>query len=65
MFHENYAFYSSLSSHMQLHFKEFYNFISSQENYDRDSLVVELGCNDGILLENFSKKSSARRSRAI
>ena len=32
------------------------NFISSQENYDRDSLVVELGCNDGILLENFSKK---------
>ena len=57
MFHENYAFYSSLSSHMQSHFREFYNFISSQENYDRDSLVVELGCNDGILLENFSKKN--------
>ena len=29
MFHENYAFYSSLSSHMQLHFKEFYNFIKA------------------------------------
>lgn len=57
MFHENYAFYSSLSEHMKIHFRSFYEFITSQSNFKKDSLIVELGCNDGILLENFSKEN--------
>ena len=55
MFHDNYAFYSSTSSHMQDHFRKFYESVASSSNFSQDSLVVELGCNDGILLKNFQK----------
>ena len=54
MFHENYAFFSSLSKYMQKHFKSFSHFVMelippSKEN----SFVIELGSNDGIMLEHF------------
>lgn len=55
MFHENYAFFSSTSQRMEMHFKEFANWV--MENYLEDnSFVVEIGSNDGILLKNFAAK---------
>ena len=57
MFHENYAFYSRQSKFMQIHFSEYANWV--MENYLDDidnSFVIEIGSNDGIMLENFAKK---------
>jgi methylation protein EvaC len=53
MFHENYAFFSSTSNYMKEHFKLFANSISELQDLNEDSFVVEVGCNDGILLKNF------------
>lgn len=55
MFHENYAFYSSTSSRMAQHFKEFA--ISALKNIkDKDPFVIEIGSNDGIMLKNFADR---------
>jgi len=55
MFHEQYAFYSSTSQHMQSHFKEFAQQVMGMGVLSKnDPLVVELGCNDGIMLRNFA-----------
>lgn len=53
MFHENYAFFSSTSSRMAVHFKEFADFVKSCYLKDKDPFVVEIGSNDGIMLKNF------------
>ena len=53
MFHENYAFFSSTSNYMKEHFKLFANSVSELQDLNENSFVVEVGCNDGILLENF------------
>lgn len=56
MFHENYAFFSSTSKFMELHFKEFADeIIASKYLSKNDPFVVELGCNDGIMLKEFAK----------
>ena len=56
MFHENYAFFSSTSTYMKNHFKKFYEeVLDSDYNINhKDTFVVEIGCNDGILINNFS-----------
>jgi SAM-dependent methyltransferase len=56
MFHEQYAFYSSTSRFMEKHFGEFAQQVM-QSGYlaKSDPFVVELGCNDGIMLKNFAK----------
>ncbi len=57
MFHENYPFFSRSSKHMQEHFKNYAAWV--KEHYltsSSDPFVVEIGSNDGILLENFSSK---------
>lgn len=53
MFHENYAFFSSTSSYMEQHFKEFSSSVSRLQSLDKNSFVVEIGSNDGIMLHNF------------
>jgi len=53
MFHENYAFFSSTSNYMKEHFKKFANSVSELQNLDASSFVVEVGSNDGIMLQNF------------
>ncbi len=53
MFHENYAFFSSTSNYMKKHFKFFANSVSELQDLNENSFIVEVGCNDGILLENF------------
>jgi len=54
MFHENYAFFSSLSKHMQTHFKAYAELVIERVFTGRaDPFVVELGSNDGIMLRHF------------
>ena len=53
MFHENYAFFSSTSNYMKEHFKDFSESISTLQDLTSNSFIVEIGCNDGILLQNF------------
>jgi methylation protein EvaC len=56
MFHENYAFFSSTSSYMQKHFKRFADSIAESQSLNKNSFVVEIGCNDGIMIQNFMQK---------
>jgi len=57
MFHENYAFYSSTSSYMARHFQSFAQEVMDSGYLSKhDPFVVELGCNDGIMLRNFAQK---------
>jgi methylation protein EvaC len=53
MFHENYAFFSSTSNYMKEHFKKFAESASNLQSLDQNSFVLEIGCNDGIMLQNF------------
>jgi len=54
MFHDHYAFYSSTSSYMKQHFKQFADLVLQSGYLSKaDPFVVELGCNDGIMLKNF------------
>lgn len=53
MFHENYAFFSSTSNYMKNHFKKFTESVVGMQGLNKNSFVVEIGCNDGIMLENF------------
>ena len=53
MFHDNYAFFSSTSNYMISHFRKFSNSVTSLQNLDQKSFVVEIGSNDGIMLQNF------------
>jgi methylation protein EvaC len=55
MFHDEYAFFSSTSSRMAQHFKEFAGFVMAQYLQSPNSFVVEIGSNDGIMLQNFAK----------
>jgi len=55
MFHEDYAFISGTSEHMKRHFKEFASDVIDRGFCPTDTgFAVELGCNDGILLEHFA-----------
>ena len=53
MFHENYAFFSSTSIYMKKHFKKFSDSVIKLQKLKQSSFVVEIGSNDGIMLENF------------
>jgi SAM-dependent methyltransferase len=56
MFHEHYAFYSSTSRFMERHFAEFAGQVMASGFLAKtDPFVVELGCNDGIMLKNFAE----------
>jgi methylation protein EvaC len=56
MFHNNYKFYSSLSNNMKLHFRNFFNEIEKRFLYKfSNPFILEIGCNDGIFLENFKR----------
>lgn len=57
MFHENYAFYSSTSNYMAKHFQAFAQQVMGSGYLAKDDpFVVELGCNDGIMLRNFAQQ---------
>jgi len=54
MFHENYAFFSGTSARMAVHFREFAEHVKKDYLPGKDPFVAEVGCNDGIMLRNFS-----------
>ena len=54
MFHDEYAFFSSTSTRMAAHFKEFAALVLKSYLPDADPFVVEIGSNDGIMLQNFA-----------
>lgn len=56
MFNENYAFFSGTSTHMAQHFQKFADSVTTTYLKEKDPFVVEIGCNDGILLKNFAQK---------
>jgi len=51
LFNENYAFMSSTSKSMQIHFKAVAKKIKKMMSMN--SRIMEIGCNDGIFLKNF------------
>jgi methylation protein EvaC len=55
MFHEEYAFYSSTSTGMANHFKNMADWVMDNYLTSQDPFVVEIGSNDGIMLQNFAK----------
>lgn len=54
MFHEDYAFFSSLSKGQTLHFKKFAEKLSAEFLTSEDPFAVEIGSNDGIMLQNLA-----------
>lgn len=56
MFNENYAFYSGTSQGMKSHFQAFAENVIRNYMRSADPFVVEIGSNDGILLQNFALK---------
>lgn len=56
MFHDQYAFFSRTSKFMQSHFKTYADWVHESYLKSGDRFVVEIGCNDGIMLENFAKR---------
>lgn len=55
MFNENYAFFSGTSRYMQDHFKLFAEHVRKDLILDKkDPFIVEIGSNDGIMLQNFA-----------
>jgi len=57
MFHQDYAFFSSTSTHQTLHFKKFSETLQKKYLLNDDPFVVELGSNDGIMLQNFARQN--------
>ena len=55
MFNENYAFFSGTSQAMKQHFKEFAEDVRKRFITDADPFVVEIGSNDGIMLQYFKE----------
>ena len=55
MFHPNYAFFSRTSKHMVSHFKSYADWVMNEHLSSPDPFVVEIGSNDGAMIENFSK----------
>ncbi len=53
LFNNNYAFISSTSKFMQTHFNSVAKNIKKMMN--KNSKIMEIGCNDGIFLQNFKK----------
>jgi methylation protein EvaC len=56
MFNENYAFFSGTSRAMAVHFKEFADHVVTKFLNANDPFVVEIGSNDGIMLQNFRER---------
>ena len=56
MFHSEYAFFSSTSTRMAAHFKEFAELVMGDYLKSGDPFVVEVGSNDGIMLQHFAAR---------
>ena len=61
MFHQDYAFFTRTSNFMIKHFNDVANeicsFLDNQFINDKSKFVVEIGSNDGVMLENLVNKN--------
>lgn len=57
MFNENYAFFSGTSKAMAAHFREFAHHVMKEYLPQDNPFVVEVGSNDGIMLQYFKEKN--------
>jgi len=55
LFHENYAYFASTSASMTAHFKTFAQGVFKQLEGSECPFVIEIGSNDGIMLQNFAQ----------
>ncbi len=55
LFHENYAYFSSISVRMAQHFKEYADWVRGSYLPGDDPFVAEIGSNDGIMLQHFAQ----------
>jgi len=55
MFHGEYAFFSSTSTRMAEHFGRFAQSVMQDYLTEPDPFVVEIGSNDGIMMQNFAQ----------
>jgi methylation protein EvaC len=55
LFHEHYAYFSSISVRMAQHFAAFAETVRARYLTVPDPFVVEVGSNDGIMLQHFAK----------
>ena len=55
MFNDTYAFFSSTSTRMAVHFEEFSKWVKANWLRSADPFVVEIGSNDGIMLRHFAE----------
>ncbi|MEU5884550.1 class I SAM-dependent methyltransferase [Spirillospora sp. NPDC047279] len=55
MFHDAYPYLSSGSSAMRRHFEETAQFLTDGELGGPDPFIVEIGCNDGVMLKTIGK----------
>jgi SAM-dependent methyltransferase len=53
LFGDDYAYFSSVSESWLEHARHYARAVTEEFSLDRDSLVLEIGCNDGYLLRNF------------
>ncbi len=53
---DNYAYFSSFSDTWLKHSENYVNAMLERFSFDSNSLVVEIACNDGYLLQYFKKK---------
>jgi methylation protein EvaC len=56
MFHGNYAFFSGTSQRMAAHFQAFAEGVIARRLGAADPFVVEIGSNDGVMLQHFAKR---------
>ncbi|MGI8785287.1 MAG: methyltransferase domain-containing protein [Acidobacteriota bacterium] len=59
MFHAEYAFFSSTSMRMKEHFRQFSEYVVERYCQEANPFVIEIGSNDGILLQNFAARGIA------
>lgn len=57
IFHDNYLYYSSFSKIWLEHSKKYTEMVIEKFKLDINSYVIEIGCNDGYLLQYFKKRN--------
>ena len=58
LFHDRYAYFSSISSVMDRHFSQLAATIGDTVVYDEHLPIVEIGANDGILLQKLAERTT-------
>ena len=57
MFNENYAFFTGTSQGMIAHFERTANQLAKRLSWNRNSTILEIGCNDGTFLKHVKRYS--------